>query len=64
MSRPEISQGVQWLNHETAISSGTHVDDKSLERSPDQPDDIGPGMKEVQVEEMLRLTAHRWQWHT
>ncbi|KAL9129774.1 MAG: hypothetical protein Q9175_007203 [Cornicularia normoerica] len=40
MSRSEYSRGLQCLNHDVAVSSDTHVEDKGSERSSGQPDNI------------------------
>ena len=64
MSRSENNQGLQCLNHDIAVSSDTSFGEKGLEHSWDQSDNIAPGVKGIQTQIQLTLTAHRWQLHT
>lgn len=45
MRRSTNNQGVQFLNHDIAVSADKHLEDKDLERSLVQPDNLGQGTK-------------------
>ena len=64
MTRSENDQGLQCLNHDTAVSSDTNFNEKGLEHSCDQPDNIAPGVKGIQTSIQLTLTTRRWQLHS
>ena len=64
MTRSQNNQGLQCINHDIAVSSDTSFEEKGLEHSWDQPDNIAPGVKGVQTWIQLTLTAHRWQFHS
>ena len=53
MSRPDNNQRLQRLNHDIAVSSDNHVENKESEHSLDQSDNIDQGRNDVQISERL-----------
>lgn len=64
MSPSERGQGLPGLNHDVAVSSKTSSEDKDLEHSLDRAANIGLSAADIQEQGPLRLTVHRWQFHT
>ena len=45
MSRSTNNPGIQFLNHDIAVSADKNVEDRDLERSLVQPNNMGRGTK-------------------